>query len=256
MQRLRLALRTLFRTPFVTTVAILSRALGIGANAAIYSLSDEMPRQPLPVAGPDRLVNFSAPGPHNGSTSCNQAGDCDNVFSYAMMRDLQKANTPLSGIAAHFLFGASVAMQGQTPVSAQGVFVSGSYFPVLGVRPALGRLLTPSDDQTIGGHYVTVLSHGFWEQQLGADPSVIDRQISINGYPMTIVGVAPRGFYGTTLGARPEVFVPISMRHVMNRGFTEFAERNNYWVYLFGRLKPGATIEQAGASLNAVYHGI
>ena len=127
-----------------------------------------------------------------------------------MFRDLQKANTAFSGIAGHFLFGVNVAMAGQTPVNGRGVYVSGTYFPVLGLRPALGRLLTPSDDQTIGGNYVAVLSYAFWETQLGADPNVVGKQITINGQQMTIIGVAPKGFTGTTLGARPYVFVPIT----------------------------------------------
>ena len=251
MQKLRLALRTLFRTPFVTVVAILSLALGIGANAAIYSVFNQMLLRPLPVPQPERLVNLAAPGPQNGSNSCNQAGDCDEVFSYPMFRDLEKANTALAGLAGHFLFGVNAGMKGQTPINAQALFVSGSYFPVLRVRAALGRLLTPDDDRTIGAHYVTVLNHAFWETQLGSDPKVLGQQITINGHPMTIVGVAQPGFDGTTLGARPQMFVPISMRAVMNAGWTGFERRNSYWVYLFGRLKPGATLEQARASLAA-----
>ena len=253
MRNIKVALRTLFRTPFVTVVAILSLALGIGANAAIYSLFNEMLLRPLPVVHPERLVKFAAPGPHNGPTSCNMAGDCDEVFSYPMFRDLERANTAFSGISAHFLFGVNVAMAGQTAVNGRGVFVSGSYFPVLGVRAALGRLLTPNDDQTIGGHYVTVVSHAFWQSQLGGDRGVLDKQMIINGHPMTIVGVAPEGFSGTTLGERPYVYVPISMRGVMNNGWTGFDDRRSYWIYLFGRLKPGATIEQAGASINTIY---
>ena len=253
MRNIKVALRTLFRTPFVTVVAILSLALGIGANAAIYSLFNEMLLRPLPVVHPERLVKFAAPGPHNGQTSCNMAGDCDEVFSYPMFRDLERANTAFSGIAAHFLFGVNVAMAGQTAVNGRGVFVSGSYFPVLGVRASLGRLLTPNDDQAIGGHYVTVLSHAFWQSQLGGDRGVLDKQMIINGHPMTIVGVAPEGFSGTTLGERPYVYVPISMRGVMNNGWTGFDDRRSYWIYLFGRLKPGATIEQAGASINTIY---
>ena len=253
MRNLKLALRTLFRTPFVTVVAILSLALGIGANAAIYSLFNEMLLQPMPVAHPERLVNFIGPGPQNGSSSCNRAGGCDEVFSYPMFRDLERANTALSGIAGHLLFGVNVAMPGQTAINGRGMFVSGSYFPVLGVRAALGRLLTPNDDQTIGGHYVTVLSHEFWQSQLGGDRGVLDKQIIINGHPMTVIGVAAEGFSGTTLGERPYVFVPISMRGVTNNGWTGFDDRRSYWVYLFGRLKPGATIEQAAASINTVY---
>ena len=256
MRNLRLAFRTLFRTPFVTVVAVLSLALGIGANAAIYSLFNQMLLPPLPVAQPERLVNLAAPGPQNGSNSCNQAGDCHEVFSYPMFRDLEKAHTAFSGVAGHFLFGVNVAMTGQTPVNGLGVFVSGSYFPVLGIHAALGRLLTPNDDQTIGGHYVAVLSYPFWETRLGADPSVVNRIITINGQQMTIVGVAPKNFTGTTLGAQPYVFVPITMRGVMSQGWTGFEKRNSYWVYIFARLKPGATIEQAAAAVNAVYRPI
>src|SRR5947209_3923059 len=159
MRHVKLALRTLFRTPFVTLVAILSLALGIGANAAIYSLFDELLLQPLPVSKPEQLVNFVGPGPQNGQNSCNDAGGCDEVFSYPMFRDLERAHTAFSGIAGHFLFGVNVAMPGQTAINGRGLFVSGSYFPLLGVRAALGRLLTPEDDQTPGGNYVAVFSH-------------------------------------------------------------------------------------------------
>ena len=256
MRNFKLAFRTLFKTPFVTVVAILSLALGIGANAAIYSLFNQMLLQPLPVSQPERLLNFAAPGPIMGSNSCNQAGNCDEVFSYSMFRDLEKANTAFSGIAAHFLFGASVAMPGQTPIGGQGVYVSGSYFSVLGLRPALGRLLTPNDDQTIGAHYVVVLSYPFWETQLGANPSVVGQQLTVNGKQMTILGVAPKGFTGTTLGARPSIFVPITMRSVLSTGWTGYERRNSYWAYLFGRLKPGMTQPQAYSSINTVYHAL
>jgi predicted permease len=253
MRNLKLAFRTLFKTPFVTIVAILSLALGIGANAAIYSLFNEMLLAPLPVPQPDRLVNFAAPGPIRGSNSCGQAGGCDEVFSYPMFRDLAKAPSAFSGIAGHVSFGVSVAMPGQTPVTADGLYISGSYFPVLGIRPALGRLLTPNDDQTIGGHYLTVLSHGFWKTQLGGDPGVIGKQISINGKQMMIVGIAAEGFNGTTLGLRPAVFVPMTMRSTLSSGWTGYERRNNYWVYLFGRLKPGMSMAQGLSSVNATY---
>jgi predicted permease len=253
MRNVKHALRTLFRTPFVTVVAILSLALGIGANAAIYSLFNQMLLQPLPVAHPEQLVNFGNPGPLNGQNSCNSAGGCDEVFSYPMFRDLERANTAFSGIAGHFLFGVTVGMAGQTAINGRGVFVSGSYFPLLGQRAALGRLLTPNDDETIGAHYVAVVSNEFWENQLGSDPTAVGKQIIINGHPMTIIGVGPKGFTGTTLGEHPYVFVPISMRGVMNNGWTGFENRRSYWVYLFGRLKPGATIEQASASINTIY---
>jgi predicted permease len=255
MVNLKLAFRTLFKTPFVTIVAIISLALGIGANAAIFSLFNQMLLRPLPVREPDRLVNLAAPGPKPGSTSCNRAGDCDAVFSYLMFRDLQRAQTVFTGIAAHVAFGANLAYNRQT-MNGAGMLVSGSYFPVLGLTPALGRLLTPDDDKTIGGHFVTVLSYEYWQTYLGADPGVLNQQIIINGHSMTIVGVAPKGFEGTTLGTEPKVFVPISMRGLMSPGFDGFQKRDTYWAYLFARLKPGVSIEQARAGINAVYKPI
>ena len=136
------------------------------------------------------------------------------------------------------------------------MYVSGSYFPVLGLRPALGRLLGPADDETIGGHPVAVLSHAFWETRMGADPGVIGETITVNGQPLTIVGVAPRGFEGTTLFVRPDVFVPITMRGVLQPRFAGFDDRLSHWVYVFGRLAPGVTIGQATAAINAVFRPI
>jgi putative ABC transport system permease protein len=256
MRNVKLALRTLFKTPFITTVAILSLALGIGANAAIFSIFNEILLQPLPVAHPEQLVNLGAPGPKPGGSSCSQAGDCDAVFSYPMFRDLEKANTAFSSVAAHRVFGVNLAMSGQTPINGRGMMVSGSYFPTLGLRPAIGRLFTRDDDRTIGGHFVAVLSYGYWENHLGANPNVVGQKMTINGQQMTILGVAPRGFDGTTLGERPYVFVPITMRGQMSPGFRGFDARQQYWVYAFARLKPGATIEQARAAVNAAYRPI
>ena len=256
MVNLKLALRSLTRTPFVTGVAVVSLALGIGANAAIFSLFDQMLLRPLPVREPAELVNLQAPGPKPGSQSCNQAGDCEAVFSYAMFRDLERTQGVLTGLAAHRSFGANLAVKGQTPQNAEGMMVSGSYFDVLGLTPALGRLLGPADDRTIGANYVAVLSYGYWSTQLGSDPGVLDQVITINGRPMTIVGVAPRGFDGTTLGTLPRVFVPISMRAQLEPGFDGFESRRSYWIYLFGRLKPGVSMEQARSALNAAYRPI
>ena len=255
MINLRHSFRTLFKTPFVTGVAVLSLALGIGANAAIFSLFDEMLLRPLPVVEPERLVNLIAPGPNPGSHQCGQAGDCHDVFSYPMFRDLERASSGFSGIAAHVLFGANIAFEGQT-LNGDGMMVSGSYFPVLGLQPALGRLISPADDQNIGAHFVTVLSYGYWAQQMGASPDVLNKQMIINGQSMTIIGVAPRGFEGTTLGARPRVFVPATMRGLLNSGFKGFDKRRQYWAYLFARLKPGMSIEQARASINVTYKPI
>ena len=248
----RLALRTLMRTPFVTLVTVLSLALGIGANAAIFSFFDQILLRALPVRDAGQLVNLSAPGPKPGSQSCSGSGGCEDVFSYPMYRDLEKSQDVLVGLAAHRTFGANLAYKGNTS-SAQGSLVSGSYFPVLGLRPAAGRLLTPEDDRTIGSHFVAVLAYSYWETQHGLNPAVVGDVITINGQSMTVVGVAPKGFEGTTLGDRPRVFVPISMRGLMSPGFRGFENRRSYWVYVFGRLKPDVSIERARVALNGLY---
>ena len=254
MPNLKFALRTLFKTPFVTIVAIVSLALGIGANAAIFSLFNQLLLKPLPVPEPARLVNLAAPGPKPGSTNCSQAGDCDTVFSYPMFRDLEKVQTPFTGIAAHLSFGANLSARGQTQ-NAEGMLVSGSYFPVLGITPAIGRLLTTDDDRVPGESRVVVLSHAYWQNRFASDPAVLGQPLIVNGQSMTIVGVAPKGFEGTTLGVKPTVYAPITMR-----GFSQpskaFDNRRNYWAYLFARLKPGISIEQARVAMATPYHTI
>ncbi len=255
MRHVKLAVRMLLKTPLVTAVAVVSLALGIGANAAIYSLFDQMLLRPLPVPEATRLVNLGAPGPKRGSTQCSQAGDCEQVFSYPMFRDLERAQTVFTGIAAHKNFGANLSVRNE-PMTGQGLLVSGSYFNTLQVSPAAGRLFTAEDDKVLGAHFVTVVSYDFWQEKLGGDPKVIGQSILINGNTFNIVGVTPRGFDGTTLGARPIIYVPITMRSVISRGFKDYEERTSYWVYLFGRLKPGVSIEQARVALNGVYHPI
>lgn len=255
MSSLRQAFRTLAKTPFVAVVSVLSLALGVGANAAIFSLFDQMLLRSLPVPSPQELVNLEAPGPKPGSQSCGEAGSCEAVFSYPMFRDLEASPGSFAGIAAHVPFGANVARSGEAAV-AQGVLVSGTYFPVLGVRPALGRLLGPDDDRTIGEHSVAVLGYSYWQNRLGADPSVLNTSLIVNGHPMTIVGVAARGFEGTTLGYQPDVFVPLTMRNVLNPQWSSLEQRRAYWAYLFARLPAGRSLEQAAAELNTTYHAV
>ena len=255
MPNLRLALRTLFKSPFITLVAILSLALGIGANSAIFSLFDQMILRPLPVPHPEELVNLKTPGPKPGSNSCSQAGGCDEIFSYPMFRDLERVQDSFTGLAAHRNFGGSVGYQG-TSLSADGLLVSGSYFPVLGITPALGRLFTPDDDKTVGSHFVTVLSYDYWRTRFALSPSILNETVIVNGQAMTVVGVAPRGFNGTTLGFVPDLYVPITMRAQMSPGFNGFENRRSYWAYVFGRLKPGVSIEQAATAINGPYRAI
>lgn len=253
MLNLKFALRTLFKTPFVTTVAVLSLAFGIGANTAIFSLFNQMLLKPLPVSAPDELVNLVGPGPKPGSQSCNQAGECDAVFSYPMFLDLQKSTDVFSGLAAHRLFGANLSFQGQTQ-NGEGMLVSGSYFATLGLSPALGRLLAPGDDATGGGAPIAVLAYDYWLTRFGARPDVLNASLIVNGQTLTVVGVAPQGFKGTTLGGQPQVFVPITLRGVTN--FTAFENRRSYWIYLFGRLAPGVDLESAQAALQPKYRAI
>ena len=255
MTNLKLAFRTLFRTPFVTAVAILSLALGIGANAAIFSIFNQMLLNNLPVKHPEELVNLSSPGPRQGSTSCNNAGNCDHVFSYPMFRDIQKMQTVFADVAAHVSFGANLSFDNQT-ISGEGMLVSGSYFPVLGVQPLIGRLLSPADDQKVGESAVAVLSHDYWTRQFGQRGDVINRTMKVNGHTLTIVGVTPPGFSGTTLGTTPEVFVPITLRGMMQVGFNGFANRRSYWAYLFARLRPGVSIDEARLQLDGFYTGL
>src|SRR6476646_10278008 len=190
MKSVRFALRTLFKTPFVTAIAIVSLALGIGANAAIFSCFNQMLMESLNVPRPADLVNLAAPGPKPGSQNCSPPGDCDTVFSYAMFRDLQKTQTVFTGIAAHQPFGFNMAFGGQT-MGGQGLLVSGNYFQVLQLQPALGRLFDSNDDRLVGEAPVVVLSHGFWTTKFAADPSVLNKPLRINGQTLTIVGVAP-----------------------------------------------------------------
>jgi predicted permease len=257
MKNLKLALRTLFKAPFVALVAIVSLALGIGANSATFSLMYQMLLRALPVEEPERLVNFSAPEPKPGSQSCNNAGDCDAVFSYPMFRDLEREQTVFTGIAAHRTFGANLAYKGQT-LDGQGVLVSGSYFPVLGLQPAVGRLFGPDDDRTFGGHFVVVLSHAYWRARFDASPDVIGETLIVNGQALNILGVAPPGFTGTTLGNQPKVFVPITMHGLMVPQWSDrlHENRRGYWAYLFARLKPDMSIEQARTAINVTYHAI
>jgi predicted permease len=254
MLNLKFALRTLFKTPFVTIVAIVSLALGIGANAAIFSLFNQILLKPLDVPEPARLVNLGAPGPKPGSSNCGQAGGCDDVFSYAMFRDLERAQTPFTGIAAHVGFGANLSAGGQTQ-NGEGLLVSGSYFPVLGLKPAIGRLLAPEDDKAPGEPHVVVLSYAFWQSRFALDPNILNQPLVVNGQTMTIVGVAPKGFDSTTLGVKPQVYAPITMRG-FSQPFKGFDHRRSYWAYLFARLKPGVSIEQARAAMSTVYRGI
>lgn len=252
---LKLALRVLARTPFVTTVAILSLGLGLGANAAIFSLYSQLILKKLDVPEAAQLVNLAAPGPKSGSNSCSMAGPCSAVMSYPMFRDLEKQQTSFTGIAAHRNVAVNLSYK-NTPIRGSGLEVSGSYFRVLGLTPASGRLLGDNDDRNPGDSPVVVVSYRFWKTHLGGSPNVVNDTLMVNGQPMTIVGIAPENFDGTTVGTRPQVFLPITLAETLQPGRKVFENRRSYWIYAFARLKPGITMTQAEAAINQPYHAI
>ncbi len=257
MRHLTLALRTLRKTPFVTTIAVLSLALGLGANAAIYSLFDQLLARKLPVRAPDELVSLATPGPKPGSDSCNQSGGCDEVMSYPIFRDLERAETGLSGLAGFRITTASVSLRDQ-PFTADAAYVSGGYFSTLELLPQHGRLIGPAEDDRQGAHFVAVLSHDLWVTRFGADPGAIGRTITMNGQSLEIIGIAPESFTGTTTGSRIMLYVPITMRRVLSGSTTNrmYEDRSVYWLYAFGRRKPGVTLAQAAAGIEAAYRPI
>jgi predicted permease len=255
MLHIRQAFRALFRSPFVTAFAVASLALGIGAASAIVSLHRQLIVRPLPVAEPERLVNLTAPGPRPGVASASIAGGADSIFSAPMYRDLAREQTVFTGLAAHRTITVNLAYRGET-VSDQGMLVSGNYFQVLGLQPRLGRLLTPEDDKVRGGHPVVVVSHSYWQRRVGGSPAIIGDTVVVNGKPFTIIGVTPEGFEGTTLGRWAQIFVPIAMRERVMHDAGSPDDRRNYWAYLFARLKPGVSLEQAETAINVPFRAI
>jgi predicted permease len=251
-----LGLRLLVRSPWFSALSIAMLALGIGANAAIYSMFDQVLFRPLPVTAPAALVNLSAPGPKPGSDNCNQAGPCSDVFSLPMYRDLAALSPGFSGIAAHRASDVTISpVRADHSEWAMGMLVSGNYFEVLQVRPALGRMIAQADVTSAAP--VAVLSHNYWRTRLNADPAVLGEALLVNGQPLTIVGVAPAGFEGTTLGYRPAAFLPFPVRALIEPGSGDDLEnRRSHWVYLFGRLAPGVSMTQARDALNAPYRRI
>ena len=253
-RNVRYAFRQFRRNPGFTLTVVLILALGIGANTAIFSISYNFLLRDLPVQEPERLVNLSSTGPMPGFRSDDPTAYPDRRFSYPMYRDLQRVQTVFTGIAGHFLFSANLAVEHETK-RGSGLLVSGNYFPLLGVRPAIGRLFAAQDDATIGEPHVVVLSHAYWKNRFGLNPNVLNETMVVNGQVMTIVGVAQAGFQGTVLEVAPQVFVPLTMAHLMDRNFhrEDMDSRTCRWAILFARLKPGITVEQARARLNEQY---
>jgi predicted permease len=248
-QDLLLALRSIWKSPFLSLAVVLSLALGIGANTAIFSLMDQMLLRSLPVENPEALVFLEATGPKSGRSSTNGAGGGDAVFSYPFSRDLIAKQTALEGVAGYRELGANLAYAGTT-VSGSLEAVTGNYFDVLQVRGGMGRMLTPEDDTK--REPVAVLSHAYWANRLGADPSVINQKMVVNGVPFTIAGIAPKGFIGTTTGDSPDLWVPMSLKPQLTPNWDGTGDRRDWWVYLVGRLKSGDSAERARTELQTL----
>jgi len=246
---MRYALRVLRRAPLFTGVAILSLALGIGANAAIFTLINQLILQQLPVKHPEQLILLSARGKHYGSNNG------PNALSYPMYQDFRDKNQVFSGMFARVGSTLSLTSEGRTELAA-GEFVTGNYFPVLGVGAAIGRVFTASDDLMQGANPVAVLSYRYWKTRFNGDPGVIGRKITLDGYPFTIIGVSAATFDGIAPGYSPQIRIPMTMSDVFNEQFKRLNERRRRFINVFGRLKPGVTMEQAKASLQPLFHQI
>src|ERR1035437_3286667 len=249
---LAFSFRTLRRSPLFTGVAVVSLALGIGANTAIFSLLDQVALRLLPVNDPERLVvlhtNYNAPG-----ASTSDGGEA--VFSYPMYRDLRDRGTAFSGVIARMSAGVTLSRGGGAE-QASAEMVSGNFFRMLGVGAAIGRVLTPEDDGAPGANPVVVLSHTYWSTHMASSPAILNQTLTINGHPVVVVGVADARFHGLRPGQTPDFYIPIAMQKAVRPTWDALEDRKFRWLHLFARLKPGTTVAQAQAATDVVYHAI
>jgi putative ABC transport system permease protein len=250
-QDIRFGVRMLAKNPGFTAIAMLTLALGIGANTAIFSLMNQILLRRLPVRSPNELVVLHAPGPATGHVSDD--GDVTESFSYPMYKGLRENSTAQCSVLARYAFSASIASNGQTE-RGSGELVSGNYFEVLGVPPAIGRVFSLDDDRVPGGHPVVVLSHSYWTRHFAGDPNVLNKSLLINNVEMTVVGVGGARFFGVQVGQSPDVFVPLMMTPQMMLGQDSLDQWNDYWLKVLARRKPGVSEQQVAAGLNAAYH--
>jgi len=243
----RYAGRTLGKSPVFCSIAILSLALGIGANAGIFTLLDQVMLHLLPVEQPQRLAQLVERGNWYGSTNGM------NAISYPMYEDLRKQNEVFSGMFCVYNTDFAVSFEGRNE-RVSGELVSGTYFPVLGVRPALGRLFTPEEDRTPSGAPLAVLAYSYWQNRFGGDPSVVGKQILVRDHRLTIIGVAERKFEGVQALFQVQMFVPVAMAGEMTDKSKPLENRRERWVQVFGRMKPDVGLKEAKASLAPLYH--
>ena len=258
MIHLKNAFRQLVLRPGLSVLVIVMLAIGIGPTTAMYSVMHQVILETLPVPEPDELVSIRSLGPKPGPARGDIAvgGNPTLLFSYPMYRDLEARQRVFSAVAGHYAFLASITRGDDTSLQ-QAVLVSGNYFSALNLRPALGRLIGPEDSPRVGESLVAVLSHSYWQNRFGGDPDVIGETLTVNDQPLTIIGVAPEGFSGTMRGWGPLVFVPLTLRWLMQPEEPRNDEnRQAYWLNLFARLNAGVSRERAEAELDALYRGI
>lgn len=246
---LKLALRGLRRSPLFATVAIMSLALGIGANTAIFTLIDQMLLRKLPVKNPHELVMLYQQGAHNGSNMGPR------MHSYPIYQDYQQKAEALSEVLCRRLLSVSVSVDNQTE-RLQAEMVSGNFFTMLGVGPAIGRVFnSKEDDQQFMGHPVVVLSYDYWVSRFARDPGIVGKKILVNDSPMTVVGVSAQGFAGIDPAQSPQIRVPVQMKPVMAPEWTwvNMDDRRTRWVQVFGRLKPGYSASTSEAPLQGLF---
>jgi len=247
----RLALRTWRKSPGFTAIAVVSIALGIGANAAIFTLVDQVLLRQLPVQNPHELVQVTFQG---GNRYGSNWGD-GSELSYPNYAELRDHNEVFAGMLGRFGYSFHIGHAGRTE-RVSGEIVTGTYFPVLGVGAAVGRMLTPEDDKFPGGHPVAVISYGFWVSGFASDPGIVNSSLVINGHPYTVVGVAQAGFEGIEVGRPSRVFVPMMMKAQLTPGWNALDQRLFRWISVFARLRPGITATQAQAGLSPYFKSL
>jgi putative ABC transport system permease protein len=251
---LRYALRQMRKSPIFALTAVLTLALGIGANTAIFTLLDQALLRSLPVRDPKQLTLLQFTGSDTGHLE-DYGGEQGNYFSYPMYRDLAEKNSVFSGALATSRAQVGVVWQNH-PELAQAEMVSGNYFDVLGVRPALGRLLVPSDDVHANESPVVVLSFAYWQRKFASNPGVLNQTILINAHPCTVIGVAGPGFRSVQLGYAPEMYVPMTMQPIVGFFKDDLTNRRSKWLNIVARVKPGLTTAQAEAGINPLWQSL
>jgi putative ABC transport system permease protein len=256
MQDLRFSLRQIRRSPGFMVTAVLTLALGVGANTAIFSLLDQALLRSLPVRAPEQLVVLSATGDAWDGHSSNNGAGVEKSFSYPMYQDLRDRGTPFDGLIATAPAQVGIARNGASNL-ANAEIISGNYFSVLGVPAAQGRLLAPTDDTTPGGNPVAVLSFNYWKTHLGADANAVGQTLSINGQPFQIIGVSAPAFQSAVWGQVPDVFVPMSMLDQVRPGNGHrLKDHKDRWMNIVGRLKAGETPERAQVAMAPLWHAL